>query len=88
MYNIYIYIYDIYIYCRSQKGCPVEIYTYIYISITCYYNIWVNARVILPCVFLRVRFSVERFAVYKADVVFGLFTMEIGISKIILPKEL
>ena len=28
---IYTYIY---IYCRYQKGCPVEIYTYIYIPIT------------------------------------------------------
>ena len=36
---------------------------------------------------LRVRFSVKRFAVYNAEAVFALFTMENGISKIILPKE-
>ena len=30
---------------------------------------------------LRVRFSVESFAVYNAEAVFGLFTMKNGLSK-------
>ena len=91
--KIYIYV-DVYIYtyCRSQKGCPVEMYTSIYIyiyidhvAIIIYGSTrgwFYHARL------LRVRFSVERFVVYKVDIVFGLFTMEIAISKIILPKEL
>ena len=42
----------------------------------------------LKCDFtMRVYFSVESFAVYNAEAVFGLFTIENGISKIILPKE-
>ena len=64
------------------KVVQTNIYKYICIdhvaSIIC-----VNSNVILP----RVRFSGERFAVYNAEAVFGLLTMENGISKIILPKE-
>ena len=52
--NIYIYIY---IYCHSQKGCPVEIYTYRYISITWQLNICVNSSVSLPSCKLRVRLA-------------------------------